>query len=93
MTFQIAFCYFSSDSPEFLHLALNSFRKPCSNVLYPVFALHLQIKKHDYGHDFRFYHKTFKRKVADKTLQQRFLKEFKATCKNSIESELKQKTV
>ena len=34
-------------------------------------------------------HKT-KRKAADKTLEQRFLKEFKAICKNSSESELKQ---
>ena len=30
MTFQIAFCCFSSDSPEFLHVALNSF----SNVTF-----------------------------------------------------------
>ena len=31
-----------------------------------------------------------KHKAADKTLEQRFLKKFKATCKNSSESELKQ---
>ena len=37
-----------------------------------------------------FYHKT-KRKPADKTLEQHFLKEFKATCKNHHgDSELKQ---
>ena len=41
----------------------------------------------DYAQDFRFYHKT-KRKAADKTLVQRFLKEFKATCKTSGETEL-----
>ena len=38
-------------------------------------------KTYDNGKDFRFYHKT-KHKVADKTLGQRFLKEFKITCKN-----------
>ena len=43
----------------------------------------------DYGQDFCFYHKT-KRKATDKTLEQHFLKEFKATCKNTSESELKQ---
>ena len=31
-----------------------------------------------------------KHKTADKALEQHFLKEFKATCKNSSESELKQ---
>ena len=41
----------------------------------------------DYAQDFCFYHKT-KRKAGDKTLVQRFLKEFKATCKTSGETEL-----
>ena len=31
--FEIDFCCFSSDSPEFLLVALNSFRKCCCNVL------------------------------------------------------------
>ena len=31
-----------------------------------------------------------KRKAVDKTLEQHFLKEMKATCQNSFESELKQ---
>ena len=31
--FQIAFCCFSSNSPEFLYVTLNCFRKHCSNVL------------------------------------------------------------
>ena len=31
-----------------------------------------------------------KRKAADKSMEQRYLKEFKATCKTSGESELKQ---
>ena len=39
--------------------------------------------------DFHFYHKA-KSKTADKTLEQRFLKEFKGTGKNSGESQLKQ---
>ena len=43
---------------------------------------------YDYGGDFRFYHK-LKRKAADKTLEQRFLEEFKAMCKNSGKCELK----
>ena len=47
------------------------------------------IKTFDYEEDFHFYHKT-KRKAADKNLEQSLLKEFKATCKNTIESELKQ---
>ena len=41
------------------------------------------------GQDFRFCRKT-KRKAADETFEQRFVKEFKATCKKSSESELKQ---
>ena len=68
-------------------MALNSFRKHCSNVLSS--SLHFVIKTYDYGQDFHFYHKT-KRKATDKTLEQHFLKKFKATCKNS-ESQLKQK--
>ena len=33
MTIQITFCYFSSDSPEFLHVALKSFGKRYSKFL------------------------------------------------------------
>ena len=46
-------------------------------------------KNGNLAHNHRFLWQT-KRKQADKTLEQRFLKEFKATCKNSVESELKQ---
>ena len=42
------------------------------------------------GDDHRFLLQT-KRKAADKALEQCFLKEFKAMCKNSDESELNQK--
>ena len=41
----------------------------------------------DYEQDFHFYHK-MKCKTADKTLEQHFLKEFKATCKNPGNPEL-----
>ena len=34
-----------------------------------------------------------KRKTADKTLEQHFLKKFKAACKNSSESELKEQNM
>ena len=71
------------DSLQFLHVALNSA------------ALHfvaIKTYNYNYGQDFRFNHET-KPKAVDKTLQQRFLKEFKATCKNSGESELKQQKV
>ena len=42
--------------------------------------------------DFHFYHK-MKRKAVDKTLEQCFLKELKATYNNSGESELKHKVI
>ena len=48
------------------------------------------MKSYDYEQDFHFHHK-MKCKVADKTLEQCFLMEFKATCKNSAEFELKQR--
>ena len=31
--FQIVFCCFNSDSPEFLYVALNSIRRRCSNAI------------------------------------------------------------
>ena len=46
---------------------------------YPYLYALFGIKTYDYGQDFRFYHKT-KSKTVDKALEQRFLKEFKATC-------------
>ena len=66
--FQIAFCCFSSDSAveSFLHVALNSFRKHCSNVLSTTLLL-FAIK----SYDICFHHKT-KCKAADKTTEQRF---------------------
>ena len=67
-------------------MALNFFRKYCSNVL-SVALRFVCNKTYDYGQDFRYYHKT-KRKASGKTLEQR-LKKFKATCKNFGESELK----
>ena len=74
-------------------MALNSFRKRYSKVV-QCFICHFMlcfqvIKTYDYGQDFCFHHKT-KHKTVDTTLEQHFLKEFKATCKNSGESELKQ---
>ena len=68
-----------SDLPEFLCVALNSFRKRCSNVLSLLCVLFWD-KKGNLVHNHRFLLQT-KRKVADKTLEQRFLKEFKAMCK------------
>ena len=58
-------------------------------MFYLLLCASFTIKSHDYGQDFHFYHKT-KCNSVDKTLEQRFLKELKATCKNSVESELKQ---
>ena len=65
---------------------------PSGNVapmFYSLLYTSCAIKTCDYRQDFRFYHKT-KCKETGKTLGQLFLKEFKATCKNSGESELKQ---
>ena len=58
-------------------------------MCYLLLCASVATKTYDYGQEFHFYHKT-KWKAADKTLEQHFLKEFKATCKNSDESELKQ---
>ena len=69
-------------------MTLNSFRKHFLNVLFTVFRFVCN-KNYDHGQDFHFYHKT-KRKAADKTLEQRFLKEFKDTCNTSGDSELKE---
>ena len=52
--FQIAFCYFNSDSPEFLHVALNSFRKHCSNVLITA-LLFVCDKNGNLAHNFCFF--------------------------------------
>ena len=94
--FRSLFVVFRSDSPEVLHVALNS-SATLRHFYVRCLALYLQKKKtktktktnYDYGQDVRFHHKT-KCEAADKILEQRFLKEFKATCKNSGESELKQ---
>ena len=70
-------------------MAFNSFRKHCSNVLTTVLCFVCNNFFYDYGQDFSFYHKT-EHKVADKTLEQQFLEEFKAKCNlTSSESELK----
>ena len=58
-------------------------------LLYLLFSASFAIKTYDYGQHFYFYHKT-KCREMDKTLEQGSLKEFKATCKTSGESELKQ---
>ena len=47
-------------------------------MFYTLFCDSCAIKTYDYGQDFHFYRKT-RRKAADKTLEQHFLKEFKAT--------------
>ena len=49
-------------------------------MFYPLFCASFVIKTYGLGQDFRLYHKT-KRKAYAKTLEQRFLKEFKVTCK------------
>ena len=55
VTFQIAFSCFSSDSPQCLHVALNSFRKRYSNAFSrPLFCASFAIKTYDYGRDLRF---------------------------------------
>ena len=79
MTFQIAFSCFSSDSPEFLHVSLNSFRKHCSNVLSAALCLVAIIS--DYRQDFHFIRKQSAKQWI--VMEQCLLKEFKATCKNS----------
>ena len=63
---------------------------PLQNVA-PMFSCCFALcdKIYDYEQDFSFSHK-MKRKASDKTLEQHFLKEFKATCKNCSEPELKQ---
>ena len=61
---------------------------PSGNValrFYPLLYASFAIKRQH----FRFYHKT-KRKAGDRILEKRFLKELKATCKNSGKAELKQ---
>ena len=58
-------------------------------MFYLLVCASFAIKTYDCGQDFRFYQKTMC-KGADKTSEQRFLKEFKATSKNSGECELKQ---
>ena len=78
-------------SLKFTGVSACGFSIPSGNVApmsYPLLCASFVIKTNDYGQDFRLYLKT-KRNAADKTLGQRFLKEFKATCKNSSESELK----
>ena len=58
-------------------------------MFYLLLCALFSIKSYDYEQDFHLYHIT-KPKAADKTLEQCFLKKFKATCKNSGECELKQ---
>ena len=67
---------------------LSSHGTVCIWAIIPRLALFV-IKTIDYGQDFGLNHKT-KHKVAEKTFEQLFLKEFKAICKTSVESELKQ---
>ena len=70
-------------------MALNSFRNHCSNVLSAALCFFFCDENGNLTHNHRFLLQT-KRKAAHTTLEQRFLKEFKATCKISSESELKQ---
>ena len=49
-------------------------------------------KNVNFAHNHRFLFDV-KHKTVDKALEQRFLKEFKATCKNSSESELRHQDV
>ena len=73
-------------------MALNFFRKCCSNVLSTALGFVKKKKKGNLAPNHRFFLQT-KCKAADKTLEQCFLKEFKATCKKSGESEIKQQKV
>ena len=61
-------------------------------MFYPLLCTLLAVKTYDCGQDVCFYHK-MNCKAADKTLEQRFLKELKAACKNPGESELKEQKV
>ena len=71
-------------------MALNSFRKHSSNVLSTVLLCALFCDKNgNLAPNHGFLLQT-KRKAADKGLEKCFLKEFKATYKNSGESEQKQ---
>ena len=58
-------------------------------MLSPLLYASSSIKTYDYEQDFHFYHKT-NHKAVEKTSEHHFLKEFKATCKDSGESELRQ---
>ena len=85
MTFQ------SSDSPEILRVTLWP-RFPSGNVapiFYSLLCASFCDKNRNLAHSHRFLLQI--NEAADKTLEQCFLKEFKASCKNSDESELKQK--
>ena len=57
---------FSSDSPQFLHVALNSFRKCCSNVLSAVLRCVLY-ENRNLAHNHRFLLQMKHIKAADKT--------------------------
>ena len=71
-------------------MVFSSLMKHCPNVLSVVLCFSA-IKTLDYGQDFHFLSKKGSTKChsVDKTLEQRFLKKFKAMCK----SELKQQNV
>ena len=78
---------------SFLQVALNSFRKRCSKLFYPLLCTSFAIKKTMImGKMSRlFYHKTkLSAKQQKHWINECFLKEFKAKCKDSSESELKQ---
>ena len=71
-------------------MALNSFRKRCSNV-YPLLYASFVIKMEILPIIMFLLH--MKHITADfKTLEQRFLKEFMTTCRKSSESELQQQS-
>ena len=75
-------------SPEFLHVALNSFKKHCSNVLSAALRF---VCTHDYGQDFRFHHK--KAQSSRKNIGGMFPEGIQGHMQNSCESELKQQKV
>ena len=66
-------------------MALNSFRKRCS--VYPLLCASFCDKNGNVAHQLLL---QTMRKAADKTFERHFQKEFKDTCKNSSESDLKQ---
>ena len=71
----------------FLHVALNNPSVDIAPILFfPLFCTLFCDKNRNHANIHRFLYLYAKCKTGDKTLEQRFLKEFKGTCKASGES-------